>query len=710
MRYLQLGTRILLMLLLVSQGWAKLPEEGMWLPAYVKEYYEVMKRLGIELRPEEIYDENRPSLKDAIVQFGGFCSGSFISPEGLLITNHHCGYRAIQYHSTVERDYLSEGFWAKSREEELYVPDLWVKILVRTEDVTEQVIDENGNFLQTKARELIEAAKKEGVNYDAEVKEMFEGGQYLLFVYQRFDDVRLVGAPPSSIGKFGGDTDNWMWPRHTGDFSLFRVYAGKDNQPAPYSPDNVPYQPKMFLKISLKGVQEGDFTMIMGYPGSTERYLTSYEVEMNLKYYNPALIEVLGERLKIMKKYMDSNPQIRIQLASTYASLSNTYKYYVGQTEGLLRLKLIDSLRIREARIQQWIHDRQMEDAKALFDEFQKVVNMYSPHADEFVYLNAGSFSPTIVNIGFRLYRLTSLSTFGDSLFQKRLQDLKQEIPELYKTYYPDMDKEIMKTMLRILYRKMDPKLPYFETILKKYKAKTPEEAIDRYVEYLYQSSVCSDSIRFKAFLSRFNAEKWKKDPVYQWIEQVFSYYQTHLILPYQTYQTKSKQLRKQYIQILKAYYSDKPFYPDANFTLRLTYGTVKSYYPMDGAYYFYYTTHYGILQKYKPGDEEFDVPSRLITLLQSKDFGPYGVGDTLYTCFISTNDITGGNSGSPILNARGELIGVAFDGNWEAMTGDIVFDPVYKRTINVDIRYVLFLIDKFANASHLLKEMTVVQ
>ncbi len=743
--------------LFIALAWAYRPDEGMWLLLQILEQYEELKAKGLQLSPEQIYSETQPSLKDAIVQLGNFCSGSFISPEGLVITNHHCAYSSIQEHSSIEHDYLTHGFWAKSRDEELHTPGLYVRILVRMERVTDKVLDENGTKDASKVEALIKAAEKEGPGYEAEVKEMFSGNEYYLFVYQRFDDVRLVGAPPSSIGKFGGDTDNWMWPRHTGDFALFRVYANKNNEPAPYSPDNVPYKPKYFLPISLKGVKKGDFTMIMGFPGSTERYLTSYELETKLKHLNPILIENFRLKLQIMKKAMDEDDAVRIQLADEYASLSNSYKYYFGQTQELKRYHLIDTLRLREQQIQQWIEQDEKRKEK-YGDLLQKFEQLYKTYADMLAfayYINTTLFAPSATEVFFELYRLRNLnlpkkkkeiqienttskdkaSKETEATYNKEewgevseeetesenetegkddfnpysiLQKSLEKAPELFDDYVPIVDQKIFEAMLLKFYQYVDPKPQWLKQILKKAKGKTPEEKIQNFAEKAYQKSVLTDQKRYEDFLRSFNSKQLQKDPLFAFYTSLLEYYNQKIIGSYFVYFSTAKQLQKQYMQLLMEYQPNKKFYPDANFTLRLTYGKVLDYYPKDAVYYHWRTTHYGILEKYVPGDEEFDVPERLLTLLQNKDFGIYAEGDTLPVCFITDNDITGGNSGSPIMNARGELIGLAFDGNWESMSSDIMFNPRLQRTINVDIRYCLFIIDKFAGASHLLKEMDI--
>ena len=691
--------------------------EGMWLPQLIGKNYEEMKKLGFKLTPEDIYNVNKASLKDAIVSFG-FCTGEIISQKGLILTNHHCAFGTIQEHSSIDADYLADGFWAESHEKELPATGVTASILVRMEDVTSKMMASEDPAAQQAAMDEIISNATEGTVYNAVVKDVYGGNQYFLFVYETFPDVRLVGAPPSSIGKFGGDTDNWVWPRHTGDFSLFRVYMGKDGKPAPVSADNVPYKPKKSLKINIGGIKENDFTMIMGYPGSTNRYAFSTELENAVKSFNPAIITMLGLKLKLMKEDMDADRGVNIKLASSYASLSNGYKYYQGQNEGLQKLDVIDSKR----KVEQDFLAKAKKNPKLgneyadMFDQVQDLYEAYEPYSLNNLYISLGGLASEASRYGLQfvgIQRLLGGKKVDQDALKGNVERLKAGVDEHFKNYNAPTDKKIFAKLLYQYYLDIDPaqRPDVINNIAEKGKGKTIEQKFDNYAEKVFAKSIFVDKNKVNEFLDDPSAKALKKDPMMNLINALQFEYRP-------TYSDKSAAfgqglatLKEKYINGLMETNDGKLMYPDANSTLRITYGQVKNYKPRDAVNFNYYTTADGILQKYTPGDYEFDVPQKLRDLIQKKDFGPYAnANGEMVVAFISTNDITGGNSGSPIMNDRGEIIGVAFDGNWEAMTGDLVFDKKFKRTINVDIRYVLFVIDKFAGAKNLIAEMDIIK
>lgn len=686
------------------------PDEGMWLPLLIGKNYEEMKRMGFKLTPEDVYSVNKSSLKDAIVWLQ-FCTGSFISSEGLMLTNHHCAYSSIQYHSSVQNDYLTNGFWAMEKSQEKHCPEITASVLYRMEDVTDEVKQAGANK-DAKIKE-IEKRASEGGKYMAQVKEMFYGGEYYVFVYEVFKDVRLVGAPPSSIGKFGGDTDNWVWPRHTGDFSLFRVYASPDNKPAEYSEKNVPYKPKHFLPINIRGIQENDFAMVFGYPGRTDRYQASSQIQLAVDYNNPALVKIMAKRLETMKKQMDKNPDVKIKLADKYASLANGWKYYLGQLEGLKRMDVVGFKQSEEKRFMEWAKT-DATYAKIL-PEIQKAVDNYKNYTKSILYLNVGIFGVYANSLGLsfvRLWKAMKENPEKKEAWEPLLKTIKGRIESHFKDYDAETDRMLLIEMMMLYYENVEPMHhpAILGQILKKYKGASPRESFEKYAKASFAKTMLSQKSSVEAFLSNPTVKALDQDPLVQLVDGFFSHYQEKLQPHASAYNeaiTKNKAL---YIEGLRKMNSGALFYPDANFTPRITYGKVTGYTPFDGAYYQYFTTTAGITQKFKPKDEEFDVPEKLLQLIKNKDFGRYGKNGELRVAFITDNDITGGNSGSSVIDGEGNIIGLAFDGNWEAMTGDIVFDKQYKRCIANDIRYVLFIIDKFAGATHLIQEMKLIE
>ncbi len=695
-------------------------DEGMWLPSLVhKLNIGKMKEMGMELSADEIYSINNSSLKDAVVALDrGSCTGELISAQGLMLTNHHCGFDEVQTHSSVENDYLQDGFWAKTKEEELPNPGKTVSFLIRVEDVTDKLLkelEEDGDFsarnaaIQRKSFEIQKEATDD-THYDARVQSLFEGNRYYLFVYETFRDVRLVGAPPKSIGKFGGDTDNWMWPRHTGDFTLFRVYAGPDGNPASYSEDNVPYQPKHHLPISLKGYEEGDFAMVLGYPGSTNRYKSSFGIEYTMNGTNEARINAREKKLEILKEYMSSGQKERIQYASKHARSSNYYKYSIGQNKGLNALQVIEKKKSLEEKFTNWVNADEARKEKYA-EALTLIESAYEDTRDEQAY-------EYLVETMVRGPEIFYFSYGAKGLFEALKQDnkerveinvdqMKAELDDFYKDYDAATDAKIAGALMEVFQENVVPMYhpDFFKEIKSKYKGD-----FMAYAEKMFNKTVFANKADLEDFLDNPKLKTLKKDQAFQSALDIFDMMS---VLGSKMSETKDDLLngRRLFVAGLMEMEQNRKFYPDANSTMRLTYGTVGDYVPRDGVYYNYYTTLKGYIEKEIPGDDEFDVPAKLKELYYANDYGQYANQDgTLHTCFTTNNDITGGNSGSPVINGNGELIGVAFDGNWEAMSGDIAFEPQLQKCINVDIRFVLWTIDKFAGATNLIEEMTIVK
>ena len=693
------------------------PDEGMWLPMFFKQLnHSTMQKMGLKLSAEELYSINNSSLKDAIVQMGDFCTGEIVSDKGLMFTNHHCGYDAIVSQSTVEHDYLNNGFVSQSFEEELPIPGLYVSFLVRMADVTKEVLAENINTpekateeqIQKNIGDLIVKYSEEG-KYKVEVKPFFEGLEYYMFIYEVFNDVRLVFAPPASIGKYGGDTDNWMWPRHTGDFSVFRVYADKNNQPAEYSKDNVPYKPKHFLPISIKGVEKGDFTMIWGYPGSTERYMTSYEVSNTIYISDPAVIKAGEALLPVMKKMMDTDNAINLKYASDYASYMNLWKNKKGELRGLKRLDVYGKKKAIEDRLVEWIAkdaDRQARYGNVLSDlESASKVIAEAPSTQYSWYGNLGLMTSKTSLTALRSFMFASMIE-GGVVPAENVEAFKgaaiAQIEELFATTDLETEKEMFKALANLLLT-----VPGVQAdgLLQKYK-----ENPDAFVDKAFAKSILTNKKAFEKFAKKPNMKVFAKDKIAHIAMLAYSLI-TEAPDELVVAEEKFAQAKMLFVEALRKMDASLVQYPDANFTMRMTYGQVLDYYPADAVHYDYVTTMEGLMEKEDATNPEFIVPAKLKELYEAKDYGQYADKDgKLIVCFLSNNDITGGNSGSPILNAEGHLIGLAFDGNWEAMSGDIAFEPELQRTINVDARYVLFVMDKFAGAKRLIDELTIVK
>lgn len=711
-------TAFLLGIALIFSTTAK-ADEGMWLlPLIQKLNIGKMTELGLQLSAEDIYSVNHSSVKDAIVIFGGGCTGEIVSSQGLLLTNHHCGYGSIQSHSTVEHDYLTDGFWAMSKTEELPTPGLAVTFLDYLTDVTDRVLSkvndnmteaERSNAIREESKKIAEEVKTDKFHYGT-VGTYFGGNQYFLLVYTRYSDVRLVGAPPSSVGKFGADTDNWMWPRQTGDFSVFRVYMSPDGNPAEYAAENVPLKPKHYLPVSVKGVNEGDFTMILGYPGRTTRYMTSYEVEDVLKYLHPNRIKIRGAKQEIMLADMLADPKVRIQYSSKYSGSTNYYKFSIGQAASLKRMKVADQKRELEDQFTKWI-----AQDPGLQKKYGEALNLIKTSIEGRAILNSvGQYYGECFQNGSEIIGLASqVGPFIVNLLDKEkdpakvkegLQRFKGALDGIFKNYNKPTDLKVTTAMFEMFCKDIEDqyKPDVYNLINKKYKG-----CGVTFTQKMFETSIFCDQDKLNAFLENPSKKVLEKDLAY---------------IAANSINKKSGEIRNEaakfnsdlakgqrlWIDGLMHFQKDRVFYPDANSTMRLTYGTVKSYDPQDAVHYKYYTTLDGVMQKEDPNNWEFVVPDKLKELYKAKDYGIYGEGGVMKIGFISNNDITGGNSGSPVLNAKGELLGLAFDGNWEAMSGDIAFEPDYQRTINVDIRYVLFIMDKYAGAKHLVDEMTL--
>jgi len=694
-------------------------DEGMWLLPLLEEInIRDMQELGFELTAEDVYSINNSSLKDAIVIFGPGCTGEIVSDQGLLFTNHHCGYDEIQNHSTVDHDYLRDGFWAYSREEELPNPDLEVRFLKRIEIITDQILRElsdqmNEEDRRSKIRELskeITGEAEEDGKYEALVKSFFEGNKYYLFVYEVYKDVRLVGAPPSSIGKFGYDTDNWEWPRHTGDFSIFRVYTAPDGSPAEYAPENIPLKPDYYLPISLGGVEKGDFTMILGFPGRTHRYLSSYGIEETMTNINDVRVLVRGARQEILLEDMLADDAVRINYATKYSRSSNYWKYSIGQNKGLRDLDILSKKRKEEEKFMQWAREDSARNVKYgnILRRMEEIYDKRESDDYNFQLIEEAFFRATeLINYITDFHYLYVLLLTGEEKAEdidEEIQKLRKLTDDFFQEYHLPTDKKVAKAMFKLYYdhSKVNQRPDIYSIIGKKYKGN-----FDKFVDKLFLKTFFTDKDKVLAFLQNPKTDVLIKDPGFIAGNSIVrKYFEEYGILD--NYDLELDKLKRLYIKGRMEMNPGVNFYPDANFTMRLTYGTVDDYSPRDAVHFDYYTRLKGVLEKEDSTDYEFVVPKKLKGLYNTKDFGRYGAEDMMPVCFITNNDITGGNSGSPVLNAKGELIGLAFDGNWEAMSSDIAYEPGLQRCICVDIRYVLFIIEKFAGDMRIIEELEI--
>jgi Peptidase S46 len=706
MRILKLFIILFVVQLHAQQG-------GMWIPSMLKGMNESeMKALGMKMTAQDIYDANNSSLKDAIVHFDGGCTSELISSKGLMLTNHHCGYGEIQSHSTVEHDYLQDGFWAKDLNSELANPGMVATLIVSIHDVTNTVLEgvsqiSSENEKQKKIADNISRLQtsfpKESWQ-ENKIKTFYEGNQYILFVTETFKDIRLVGAPPSSIGKFGSDTDNWVWPRHTGDFSLFRIYANKDNKPAEYSKDNVPYTPKHFLPISLDGVAENDFTMVFGFPGRTQEYLPSFAVEQIVNTLNPAKIELRDAALKVQDGFMRKDQAIKIQYASKFASVANYWKKWIGESQGLKKSNAIQIKQNFEKEFQKRvIKNNKIDEYGSLVADFEKnykAINDYSLARDYFI--ETVLRNTELLSVGFRLYQLEqAYTTKGEQAFTDRKDNTIKGLESFYKDFNAKVDEKVFEKLIA-LYGQKSPLVPAeFKTM--NY-SKTTTDIYSKSKLTSYEGVKTLFKGDSKTILKNLN-----KDLGYQLVKKLADNFYSNIAPKYDELNLETGALQRNYMKAQLELFPEGRFFPDANSTLRITYGQVKGYSPNDAVYYEPVTHLEGVMEKYVPGDYEFDVPAKLIELIKNKDYGQYAENGKMPVCFIATNHTTGGNSGSPAIDANGNLIGLNFDRVWEGTMSDIHYDPSICRNIMVDVRYVLFIIDKYADAKHLIDEMELV-
>jgi len=700
-------------------------EEGMWLPLFLEKLNEKqMKGLGMKISAKDIYSINKGSLKDAIISFGGFCTGEVISSKGLVLTNHHCGFDAIQNHSTLDRNYIRDGFWAKNYAEEIPNPGLFVTFIVRIEEVSKQVLNgvtatmtesERQSQVDRNGAELLRSVKKE-THQSALIKPFFEGNQYFLFVTETYRDIRLVGAPPSAVGNFGKDTDNWMWPRHTGDFSMFRIYAGKDNKPADYSADNIPYTPKKSLSISLDGVSENDFTMVFGFPGKTTEYLHSEAVDQIVKVNDPAKIGIRDTALAVIDSFMRTDEQIKIQYSAKYAGISNSWKKWKGEVLGLTSVNAVEKKRRQEAIFQSRVNmnPQWKEKYGSLLADLQSAYIELKPYGLARDYFLEITGKIEVMSIASHLNSLLkAYESSGEKGYSDQLVRVKQKLDDLYNEYSPKVDRRLFASLME-MYLKNQPAefVSSFARTLR-----NPQDGrnndIATMVNVIYEGSPLPIKEKlYKEYLDKDPKQAVNligSDKTVRLYLDMVNTYNNAVSEKLNIGQNRVNQLNRVYMQAQMEIMKENKFYPDANSTLRVTYGKAKGYLARDAVKYDSHTYLDGVIEKFKPGDYEFDVPDKLRDLYKRKDFGQYGKNGKMPVCFIAANHTTGGNSGSPALDAYGNLIGVNFDRVWEGTMSDINYDPSICRNIMVDIRYVLFIIDKYAGAGHLIKEMKLV-
>ncbi len=715
----------LLLAFLVLGKFSLLADEGMWLPMLLQAMNEKeMQTMGMRISAEDIYSVNKSSLKDAIVLFGGGCTAEIVSNQGLILTNHHCGFSNIQQHSSLEHDYLTQGFWAASKTEELPNKGLTVTLLIRMEDITNQVltgVSRSMNEVDRAAQidkniEKITKTAIKGTHYNAVIKPFYYGNKYYMFVNETFKDIRLVGAPPSNIGKFGGDTDNWMWPRHTGDFSMFRIYTAPDGSPAEYSKENIPYVPKRSLEISLNGYQKGDFTFVFGYPGRTQQFTTSQGIKLETEYVNPIAISMRDKRLEIIKQYMNSDPAIRIQYAAKAATIANAWKKWIGEDRGIKRLNAVEKKRTFESQFNVWANEtpERKEKYGSLLASFDEVYTQMKPYQLSYTYFTEAAYIIDMLRFTLNFRTLVDASQKKE-ITQEKIDNITKKLietsEEWHKNYRPEIDKKIMVYLLSQYYSKHDRNFQP-EILLQtgdKYKGD-----FDKAITEFYKSSIFANKDKLLSFLKGYSKGKFKKiiaDPFYQMAVGTVDYYGKTIQSPLIAFDNKLDSLYRIYTAAIFEMNPSKRFYPDANLTLRVAYGKVNDYQPMDGVTYKYFTTLDGIMQKENPDIYDYVVEKKLKALYNNKDYGRYGDKDgSMHVAFIASNHTTGGNSGSPVLNADGQLIGINFDRNWEGTMSDLMYDPNQCRNISLDIRYCLFIIDKFAEAKWLIDEMNIVK
>lgn len=696
-------------------------DEGMWLPQFLKDLNEgEMQKLGCKLTADQIYSVNNSSLKDAIVLFGGGCTGEMVSNEGLLLTNHHCGYGSIQSHSTVEHNYLDNGFWAKNKGEELPTPGLTCTFVVRIDDVTKQVLngvtdnmdEAERNKLIEKNCKTLEADAVKDTWYRARIRPYFYGNEYYMVVTETFKDIRLVGAPPQSIGKFGGETDNWMWPRHTGDFSVFRIYANEKNEPADYSASNKPFKPKNFLNVSLKGYQKGDFTMTYGFPGRTYEYLTSQGIRMITEISNPTSISIREKRLGIWMNDMSASDKIRLQYSSKYARISNYYKKFQGEDKGMRLLNTITMKESLEKQFREWAYTSKQTQYGNLLTDFKTAYEQMYPLELESTLFDECGMGIELVSFANRFITLVALSkniNSTDEQIKAEVENLKKDAARFFKDYNAPTDQKELAALFK-MYSDLSKthRTPAFDLVAKKYKNDYTE-----YAEEVFENSWLVNEKKVTSFLNNYKRSQFKKiekDMGFKLMLDIVNNYKKNIDPAYSALETKIDLLYRQWVKALREMQKDRKFWPDANSTLRVAYGTVAPYKPFDGALYDYKTTLSGVIEKMDNTNPEFRVPQKLVDLYNAKDFGQYAENGDVPVAFIASNHTTGGNSGSPLLDGEGRLLGLNFDTAWEGTMSNYHFNADRARNISVDIRYVLFIIDKFAGAGYLVDEMKLVK
>ncbi len=695
-------------------------DEGMWLPMLLGEQvYADMLKKGLKVSKEQLYSMNQACIKDAIIIFGGGCTGEIVSKEGLIFTNHHCGYAAIAAASSVSHNYLRDGFWARNKQEEISSPGVNAQFLVKISDLTDKVSEKikglSAQELSAKLPGILtELANKEveGTNYEGRVASMFKANQFLFFAYERYKDVRLVGAPPESIGKFGGDTDNWEWPRHTCDFSVFRVYTNKEGKPAEYSVDNIPLKPKYYLPVSIKGVKDGDFAMIYGYPGGTNRYETSFGVKLKTDIDNPSLVGLRDVRLKFMFEEMKKDPAVKLQLASPYAQIANYWKFFDGETKQLLKFKTYEEKQTNEAAFLTLAKGK--PEYENLFNDYQKIYEAWRPYAKQRTYLNEGISGSPILAFASQLLKLeTALNKkeVTKEEIAKTTEGINKARAAFIKAENVASDKNILGAVVQMFYNDVDvtqhPK-GFYQWVNTKFGDVKTAKSYSALSDYVFANTFILDSAKWKNFIANPDTASLHKDAAFIVAAAFNNNFNNNYLKYFTEFSAQNFYLGKTYLKGILEMNKGKKMYPDANFTMRVSYGNVKSYKPRDAVNYSYICTLNGVLDKYKPDDYEFDLPAKLLELAKNKDFGQYkdATVNDIVVGYITTNDITGGNSGSPVINGKGELIGLAFDGNYEALSHKIAFDKDLNRTICVDVRYVLWIIDKLGGATNIIAEL----
>ncbi len=699
--------------------------EGMWIPMLLQQLNEEeMQEMGLNISADDIYSINHSSLKDAILLFGRGCTSEIISDEGLLLTNHHCGFGQIQKHSSVEHDYLTDGFWAMSKEEELPNPGLTATLMIEMREVTHEVFNgvtdaitelQRNDLINDNIKALVDEFEKDS-EFNAKIKPFFKGNQYYMIITQTFKDIRLVGAPPSNIGKFGGDTDNWMWPRHTGDFSLFRIYVDKDGNTAEYSEDNVPYKPKYHFPISLKGVDEGDFTFVFGYPARTNEYLPSFALELITEIGNPQKIRLRQSRLDIFSKYQVKDPKVRIQYASKYARVSNYWKKMIGESKGVKRMKAIETKQAYENDFVEWVEssDYTINEYSGLIDAFDETYINLRPYSLSKDYFYEAVLAMEVVRFSLKFGKLVEISQnkdVNDEDVNNEIERLQKYSTSFFKDYYKPIDIEVMAEMLKYYDQNIDSKFKpeFFSEIHSKYNSD-----YTKYTEAIFENSMFDDEMELNSLLENYKQKSYKKilrDPVYAMAIEFGTIYNSKIKDQYASFNNTLDSLQRRFMKAQMEMEPAKRFYPDANFTLRVSYGNVNGFSPKDAVYYKHFTTLKGIMEKENPDIYDYVVEEKLKDLYHDKDYGKYVAADgSMHVAFAASNHTTGGNSGSPVLDADGNLVGVNFDRCWEGTMSDLVYDPAVCRNISIDIRYFLFIVDKFAGAGYLVDEMDLVE